>query len=51
MKLAFELKKIEDDEQCTLYAILRKGLQVGTISLDSDPYAHPKAKCTYMQME
>ena len=46
MKLEFDLRYLEDDtpNSTSLFGVYRKGLQVGTLSLDSDPYSKINSK-------
>lgn len=49
--LEFELDKLGTEDGKIRYVVLRKGLQVGELYLDEEPYAHPYAYCVKMVME
>ncbi len=38
MRLEFELQYNKTDDKCIIYNVMRKGLQVGTLTLDKSPY-------------
>lgn len=50
MELEFELKYVGIEAGCILYRIIRKGIQIGTVSLDEEPYAMKEARCTELNM-
>jgi hypothetical protein len=50
MNLEFELDYVDIEDKCILYRVKRKGLQVGTLSLDNDPYGRNNAKRQLLTM-
>ncbi len=51
MDMEFELKKVGTDQDLVVYKVFRKGLQVGTLALDKEPYARNEAEMTKLKGE
>lgn len=50
MNLEFELEYVGVEDKCILYRVKRKGLQIGTLSLDEEPYALKEARRKLLTM-
>jgi hypothetical protein len=48
MQLEFELEKTHAIAKGIHYVVKRKGLAVGLLTLDADPYAQKEAEIRYM---
>ena len=49
MKLEFELRKVDVDEEDVIYDVMFQGINVGTLILDKDPYNKEEAFVNYME--
>ena len=51
VKLEFELEENDIEDGFILYKVMRKGLQVGTLALDEEPYGGKKVRISKMRGE
>lgn len=51
MELEFEIEKTTQSRNNVYYTVKRKGLEVGTLVLDADPYAKKEAEKKQMVMK
>lgn len=50
MNLEFELEYVGIEDNCILYRVKRKGLQIGTLSLNEEPYGMKQARKKLLTM-